>query len=68
MSREETMDLDEAAVAAMLAMQGYTVPVEDLREISLRLNELIRQASSWDEHAPFDDEPWPGRPTCDRDG
>ncbi len=68
MNGEEAMDLDEAMVAAMLAAQGFEVPAEDLIEISGKLNELIRQALSWDEHAPFDEEPTPSWPVGGRHG
>ena len=62
------MAFDEATVAIMLAAQGYEVPADDLKEIHLRLNDLIEHALSWDEHAPFDEEPWPQWPSSPSDG
>ncbi len=49
----------QQTVAEMLAMQGYTVPEDDLLEITARLNATCHALVALDDQAPFDQEPWP---------
>ena len=50
--------LSDDVVAALLAAQGYDVPVSDLREIADTVRTTLEQALAWDALDPFDHEPW----------
>ena len=53
-----TAGFEREEVRRMLAAQGYEVPASDLDEITVRLNVLVKGLAAYDEHEPFDDEPW----------
>lgn len=46
-------------VRLLLSMQGYTVPDDDLIEITARTNALVEGLTRLESFGPLENEPWP---------
>jgi benzoyl-CoA reductase/2-hydroxyglutaryl-CoA dehydratase subunit BcrC/BadD/HgdB len=52
-------DLTKEQVNALLKLQGYNVPEQDLTETTHRLNALMERLREFDKLNLYDVEPWP---------
>ncbi|MBX3142769.1 MAG: hypothetical protein KF813_03350 [Trueperaceae bacterium] len=59
MTGRASLDLDLEQVRFLLAQQGYTIPEEELVEVTASLNALIEGLSDMKQYGPLQNEPWP---------
>jgi hypothetical protein len=60
--------LGTTTIRSLLAAQGFSVPDDDLEEITVRLNGLVAGLVAYDEHRVEDEEPWSEWPGAPRHG
>jgi hypothetical protein len=67
-SRPAGSSLGRQTVRSLLAAQGFSVPDDDLAEITVRLNGLVAGLVAYDEHRVENEEPWNEWPGAPRHG